>query len=66
MNDCFILPTHAKNVFYFPDTRLGENWQVVQTFDHRHPSNVNQTEVNGAAYQEDECYVEEGPQQPVS
>jgi hypothetical protein len=65
-NDCFILATHATKVFYLPDTRLGENWQVVQTFDHRHLYNVKQTEVTAAAYQEDECYDEEGPRQPVS
>ena len=33
---------------------------------HRHLYNVSQTEVNAAAYQEDECYDEEGPRQPVS
>ena len=32
-NDCFILATHSTKVFYLPDTRLGENWQVVQIFD---------------------------------
>lgn len=65
-NDCFILATHATKVFYLPDTKLGENWQVVQTFDHRHLYNVSQTEVSAAAYQEDECYDEEDPRRPVS
>nr|CAH67329.1 OSIGBa0102I15.9 [Oryza sativa] len=65
-NDCFILATHATKVFYLPDTKLGENWQVVQTFDHRHLYNVSQMEVSAAAYQEDECYDEEDPRRPVS
>ena len=68
-DDCFILATHATKVFYLPDTRLGENWQVVQIFDHRHLYNVSQTEVaqyNAAAYQEDDCYDEEGLRQAVS
>jgi hypothetical protein len=41
-DDCFILATHARKVFYLPDTRLGENWQVVQIFDHMHLYNVSQ------------------------
>ena len=28
-NDCYILSTQARKVFYLPDTRWGQNWQVV-------------------------------------
>jgi hypothetical protein len=43
-NDCYILATHARKVFYLPDTRIGKNWQVVQTFEYKHLYNVSQTE----------------------
>jgi hypothetical protein len=68
-NDPFILATQARKVFYLPDTRLGKNWHVVQTFDHRHLYNVSETEAvqyNAPAYQEDECCEEEGRRQRVS
>ena len=35
-DDSLVLATQAMKVFYLPDTKLGENWQVVQTFDHMH------------------------------
>jgi hypothetical protein len=63
------LATQARKVFYLPDTRFGKNWQVVQTFEHRHLYNVSQTETvqyNGPAYQEDECCEEECMQKSVS
>jgi len=56
-NDCYILSTQARKVFYLSDTRWGQNWQVVQTFNHRHLYNVSQTEsaqYNSPSYQEDE------------
>ena len=56
-NDCYILSTQARKVFYLPDTRWGQNWQVVQTCNHRHLYNVSQTEsaqYNAPSYQEDE------------
>ena len=28
-NDCYILSTQSRKVFYLPDTRWGQNWQVV-------------------------------------
>ena len=28
-NDCYILSTQARKVFYLPDTRWSQNWQVV-------------------------------------
>ncbi|CAN6325799.1 unnamed protein product [Urochloa humidicola] len=68
-NDCFILATQARKVFYLPDTKLGKNWQVVQTFDHRHLYNVGETEgaqFNSPAYQEDECFDEQGIRQAIS
>lgn len=67
--DCYILATHARKIFYLPDTRLGPKWQVVQTFDHRHLYNVSQTEAapySAPAYQEDECCEEEGVRKGVS
>jgi len=44
-------------VFYLLDTKLGKNWQVVQTFDHIHLYNVSETSVpfNGPTYQEEDC-----------
>ena len=39
-NDCYILATQARMVFYLPDTKFGPNWQVVQTFEHKHHYNV--------------------------
>ena len=51
-NDCYILSTQARKVFYLPDTRWGQNWQVVQTFNHRHLYNVSQTE--STQYRDDE------------
>ncbi|KAA3450247.1 transposase family TNP2 [Gossypium australe] len=64
-NDSFILATQARKVFYLPDTKFGKNWQVVQTFDHRHLYNVSETNAvpfSGPAYQEDESCEEEGRQ----
>ena len=68
-DDCYILDTHPRKVFYLPDTKFGKNQQVVQTFYHRHLYNVSQTEVvsyNAPAYQEDECCEEEGMRKTVS
>jgi hypothetical protein len=68
-NDCYILATQASKPFYLPDKRDGKNWQVVQTFEHRHLYNVSQTEVvqyNSPAYQEDDCCEEEHKQKSVS
>jgi hypothetical protein len=48
---------------------LGKNWQIVQTFDHRHVFNVREIEsahYNAPAYQEDECCEKDGTQEPVS
>jgi hypothetical protein len=67
-NDCYILATQARKVFYLPDTRFGKNWQVVQTFEQRHLYNVSQTEAvqyNGPAYQDNDCCEEEGRQKSV-
>ena len=68
-NDCYILDAQARKVFYLPDTKCGPNWQVVQTFEHRHLYNVSQSEgvqYNSTAYQEDECCEEEGMRNTVS
>ena len=62
-DDSLILATQARKVFYLPDTKWGNNWQVVQTFDHRHLYNVIKTEsaqYNAPTYQEDECCDDEG------
>jgi hypothetical protein len=68
-NDSFILATQARKVFYLPDTKFGKNWYVVQSFDHRHLYNVSEietTQYNAPAYQEDECCEENGSRQTVS
>jgi len=68
-NDRFILATQARKVFYLLDTKWGENWLDVQTFDHRHLYNVREIEnvhYNAPAYQEDESREEEGRRQAVS
>ena len=68
-NDCYILATQARMVFYLPDTKFGPNWQVVQIFEQRHLYNVSQSEgvqYNSTAYQEDECCEEEGMRNTVS
>jgi hypothetical protein len=68
-NDCYILATQARKVFYLPDTRFGKNWQVIQTFEHKHLYNVSQTKAvqyNAPAYQEGGCYEEEGMRKSVS
>jgi hypothetical protein len=52
-NDSFILATQARKVFYVPDTKYGENWRIVQNFDHRHLYNVS--ELDAPAYQDEEC-----------
>jgi len=68
-DDSLILATQARKVFYLPDTKWGNNWQVVQTFDHRHIYNVNEcdaSQFNAAAYQEDECCEEDGRRQAIS
>jgi hypothetical protein len=66
-NDCYILATHARKVFYLPDTRFGKDWQVVQTFDHRNLYKVSQSEsVSASAYREDDCCEEEGMRTTVS
>uniref|UniRef100_A0A453QQ11 DUF4216 domain-containing protein n=1 Tax=Aegilops tauschii subsp. strangulata TaxID=200361 RepID=A0A453QQ11_AEGTS len=43
-DDSLILATQASKVFYLPDTKYGKNWQVVQTFDHRHQFYISETE----------------------
>jgi hypothetical protein len=61
-NDCYILATQARKVFFLPDIGFGKNWQVVQTFEHSHLYNVSRTEVvqyNGLAYQQDDCCEDE-------
>jgi hypothetical protein len=68
-NDCYLLATLARKVFYLPDTRFGKNWQVVQTFEHMHLYNASQTKAvqyNGPAYQEDDCCEEERMQKSFS
>jgi hypothetical protein len=68
-DDSLILATQARKVFYLPDTRLGKNWHIVQTFDHRHLYNVSETEpvqYTAPAYQEDGCCVDEGTRQTIS
>ncbi|CAN6250835.1 unnamed protein product [Urochloa humidicola] len=68
-NDCYILATQARKVFYLPDTKWGEKWQVVQTFDHRHLYNVREIDAihyNAPAYQEDESREDDGRGQVVS
>jgi len=68
-DDSLILATQASKVFYLPDTKYGKNWQVVQTFDHRHLFNISETEgvpFSGPAYQEEECCDEEGTRMSVS
>ena len=68
-DDSLVLATQAMKVFYLPDTKLGENWQVVQTFDHMHLYNASETEStqnNAPAYQEDECLDEEGRREPLT
>ncbi|XP_039778099.1 uncharacterized protein LOC120645374 [Panicum virgatum] len=67
-DNSLILATQARKVFYLPDTKLGDNWQVVQTFNHRHLYNVSETEsaqYNAPAYQEDECCEDEQRQEPL-
>jgi len=66
--DSLILATQVRKVFYLPDTKFGNNWQVVQTFDHRHLYNVSETSIpfSGPAYQEEDCCdQEEGSRQIV-
>lgn len=56
-DDSLILATRATKVFYLPDMKYGKNWQVVQTFDHRHLFNISENEgapFAGPAYQEEE------------
>ena len=68
-DDSLILATQAMKVFYLPDTKLGDNWQVVQTFDHRHLYNVSETEsaqYNAPAYQEDQCCEDEQRREPLT
>uniref|UniRef100_A0A8R7TU01 DUF4218 domain-containing protein n=1 Tax=Triticum urartu TaxID=4572 RepID=A0A8R7TU01_TRIUA len=68
-DDSLILATQARKIFYLPDTKYGENWQVVQTFDRRHLFNISETEgapFTGPAYQEEECCDEEGTRTSVS
>ncbi len=53
----FVLPTHVQQVFYLNDTKLGENWQVVQRVYHRHlwdlPVNneVEERDVGNSSFQ---------------
>jgi hypothetical protein len=45
-SDPFILATQAKKVFYVQDTQFGENWRVVQKFEHRSMYDVNEIELS--------------------
>jgi hypothetical protein len=68
-DDSLILATQARKIFYLLDTKLGDKWQVVQTFDHRHLYNVSETDspqYNAPAYQEDECFEADGGRRAVS
>lgn len=57
--DCFILATQAKKIFYLPDNKHGQNWQLVQTFKHRNLYNVaEQDACTAASYQQTECIEE--------
>ncbi|KAI4984553.1 hypothetical protein ZWY2020_017183 [Hordeum vulgare] len=68
-DDSLILATQASKVFYLPDTKYEKNWQVVQTFNHRHLFNISEIEgvpFSGPAYQEEECCEKEGRRTSVS
>jgi hypothetical protein len=59
----------ARKVFYIPDTMNGKNWQIVQTFNHKHMYNVAESEgifYNAPACQDDECCEVQHGQKPVS
>lgn len=50
--DSFILATQAKQIFYLPDIRHGQNWQLVQVFKHQHLYNVDEVNApNASPYQ---------------
>ena len=55
--DPFILASQAEQVFYMEDTKYGKDWNVVQTFSHRHlydVPDVETGELNATdAYQEE-------------
>jgi len=45
-SDPFILASQSTKVFYVQDTQFGNNWRVVQKFEHRSMYDVNETEVS--------------------
>ena len=55
--DPFILASQAEQVFYMEDTKYGKDWNVVQTFSHRHLYDVPELETGELnatdAYQEE-------------
>lgn len=64
-NAIFVLPNQAKQVFYFNETTLEKNWQMVQKFQRRNLFDIQDDEdditnvdewsnVNNVVYQENE------------
>ena len=41
-NDYYVLADQVKQVFYISDTKLGNDWRVVQPFQHRHIYDVDE------------------------
>ena len=63
--DPFILATQSKKVFYVQDTQFGENWRVVQKFEHRSMYDVNEVELSTVHQDENGSDNELGVQDDV-
>ena len=53
-SDPFILATQSIKIFYLQDNDLGNDWRVVQKFEHRGIYDV--PEKNGDVHQDDYCF----------
>lgn len=43
-DDSFVLPSQVQQVFYIPDTKLGDNWNIVEQIQRRGIWNVPESE----------------------
>ncbi|EEC84281.1 hypothetical protein OsI_30752 [Oryza sativa Indica Group] len=55
-DDPFILATQSKKIFYLQDTSLGNEWRIVQKFEHRNMYNVSEKDDHiFDVHQDDNC-----------
>ncbi|KAL3839108.1 hypothetical protein ACJIZ3_023699 [Penstemon smallii] len=53
-DDPFVLPNQVHQVFYINDTKLGNNWRIVQRVHHRHLWDLSEKDIEVESISDDE------------